>query len=143
MAFAARAKRLYQMPNTVESVIDRLWITARGCWEWRGTLARGGYGRVMVGGVRTVVHRIVYEHLVGSIPDGKELDHTCRNRQCANPAHLEPVTHRENLQRTQLRRGKNKPPEKRSEPPLRRVISDLFDMSADELQRALDNRREM
>ena len=33
------------------------------------------------------------------IPDGKELDHLCRNRKCVNPKHLESVTHRENILR--------------------------------------------
>lgn len=33
------------------------------------------------------------------IPAGMHLDHTCRNRGCVNPAHLEPVTQRENTLR--------------------------------------------
>lgn len=42
-------------------------------------------------------HRFSYEILVGPIPEGMELDHLCKNRRCVNPAHLEPVTHHENL----------------------------------------------
>jgi hypothetical protein len=46
-----------------------------------------------------LVHRDVYEQLVGPIPEGLVLDHLCRNRSCCNPAHLEPVTTAENVRR--------------------------------------------
>jgi hypothetical protein len=36
---------------------------------------------------------------VGKIPEGLQIDHLCRVRECANPAHLEAVTCRENLLR--------------------------------------------
>jgi len=41
----------------------------------------------------------MYESVKGPIPPGFEPDHLCRNRRCINPAHLEPVTRRENLRR--------------------------------------------
>jgi HNH endonuclease len=41
----------------------------------------------------------MYRLLVGPVPEGLELDHLCRNRACVNPAHLEPVSHRENVLR--------------------------------------------
>lgn len=44
-------------------------------------------------------HCIVYERLVGRVPNGLELDHLCRVRNCVNPSHLEPITHRENVLR--------------------------------------------
>lgn len=39
------------------------------------------------------------QQMVGPIPAGLVLDHLCRVRRCCNPAHLEPVTQRENLMR--------------------------------------------
>jgi hypothetical protein len=70
-----------------------------GCWEWTGAITRLGYGNAYVGGRTMLAHRAVYEALVGPVPNGLTLDHLCRNRGCVNPAHLEPVTHRENVLR--------------------------------------------
>lgn len=42
---------------------------------------------------------MMYELVVGPVSDGLVLDHLCRNRSCVNPAHLEPVTIGENVQR--------------------------------------------
>jgi len=66
-----------------------------GCWLWRGSQSRGGYGRYN----ETLAHRVAYELFVGSIPEGLTLDHLCRVRHCVNPEHLEPVTLGENLRR--------------------------------------------
>lgn len=81
----------------------RMWarIDKRGpneCWPWTGVIGRDGYGKFR----GTSAQREVYQALVGLIPDGLELDHLCRNRSCVNPAHLEPVTHRENGARSPL-----------------------------------------
>ena len=69
------------------------------CWPWRGQVNRGGYGVARYKRRTTTAHRAIYRILVGPIPDGLELDHLCRNRLCVNPAHLEPVTHLENVRR--------------------------------------------
>jgi hypothetical protein len=45
-------------------------------------------------------HRIAYELLVGVLPDGLEIDHLCKVRNCVNPTHLEAVTHWENVNRS-------------------------------------------
>lgn len=83
---------------------QRLWSRVeRGdpsaCWPWTGHLT-GGYGRIRLpGGGGAPTHRVAYELLVGPIPEGLVLDHVCRNTVCCNPAHLEPVTVRENTRR--------------------------------------------
>ena len=71
-----------------------------GCWNWTASTTPGGYGSLSLpNGERCVAHRFSYEHHVGPIPDGLQIDHLCRNRRCVNPEHLEPVTQRENILR--------------------------------------------
>lgn len=72
---------------------------AEPCWIWRGWNSANGYGKVKIGGRAHMAHRAIYECLVGPIPAGRVLDHLCRNRACCNPAHMEPVTVRENTRR--------------------------------------------
>ncbi len=63
-----------------------------GCWEWTGTIDSGGYG--ILNGKR--LHRLVYEAIIGDIPDGLVVRHMCHNRSCYNPNHLKPGTSFEN-----------------------------------------------
>jgi hypothetical protein len=84
---------------------ERFWakVDAEGdCWEWTGSTNEKGYGvfkpSPQRGNVRS--HRFAWEILVGPIPEGLELDHRCQNRRCCNTAHLEPVTHAVNSQRS-------------------------------------------
>lgn len=70
------------------------------CWLWKASTTFG-YGQFAPRNKMRPLraHRFAYELLVGPIPEGLELDHLCRVRHCVNPAHLEPVTHRENCLR--------------------------------------------
>ena len=65
-----------------------------GCWLWVGPLDRKGYGAAKIDGQSTGAYRAVWRTLVGPIPDGMYLDHTCMVRSCVNPDHLRIVTPR-------------------------------------------------
>lgn len=68
------------------------------CWLWTGPPTPKGYGKYRWEGDQQA-HRVAYRMLVGPIPEGLTLDHTCRNRLCVRPAHLDPVTAVVNTQR--------------------------------------------
>jgi len=85
-------------------------VVSSGCWEWRGYADPNGYARIYdperPQGQRVQwAHRAFYERHVGPIPAGMEIDHTCCNTICVNPAHLEPVTRPEHIRRTFMRLG--------------------------------------
>lgn len=86
-----------RQPKPLVHRLDERIATGPGCWQWTGAINRHGYGQFLfTDGSRRAAHRIVYELIVGPIPEGLQLDHLCRNRGCVNPNHLEPVTNREN-----------------------------------------------
>ena len=74
------------MDERIARFVER--IPFSGCWIWMGSLDSHGYGQA----AKRIAHRVIYQHLLGPIPKGLELDHLCRVRCCVNPAHLEPVT---------------------------------------------------
>ncbi len=96
---------------TVEERLRRNHIVENGCWRWTGSHGPKGYGFISTSGRTRAVHRVAYEIWNGPIPDGLEIDHECRVRDCINPEHLRAMTHRENVRRavrsrrTHCRRG--------------------------------------
>lgn len=66
------------------------------CWEWQGARTSTGYGSVGHDFRHMSAHVLAYEHWVGPVPSGLELDHLCRNRACCNPAHLRPIPRADN-----------------------------------------------
>lgn len=81
---------------------------ATGCWDWTaGKIPGSGYPVFAIDCRSVRAHRTSYEHFVGPIPEGLTLDHLCRNPSCVNPAHLEPVTQRENILRGNNRCAQN------------------------------------
>jgi hypothetical protein len=69
------------------------------CWVWQGGSTPKGYGRFWDGERMVGPHRFAYALLVEPIPEGKQIDHLCRNPSCVNPDHLDVVTPGENTHR--------------------------------------------
>jgi len=102
--------RVYTPIPAHERVLARS-VQDGDCLVWTGTVNNAGYGTVGVPqgepGHRKVVprlvHRVVYEALVGPIPDGLVIDHLCATRRCVRVDHLEAVTPAENSRRGEPR----------------------------------------
>ena len=73
-------------------VASRLVRTSSGCLEWTGHVGRDGYGQVKVDGRTRPVHVVVFELLVGPVPAGHEVGHTCHDRDATCPGG--PCAHR-------------------------------------------------
>jgi len=87
------------MPRTKTE--DRFWVKVEktdDCWLWTGTKMRG-YGRFNDGTRHVGVHRYSYELHIGPIPAGCQVHHTCEEKACVNPAHLEAVTRAQHFER--------------------------------------------
>lgn len=83
-------------------VAERFWekVDKSGdCWMWTASIKHSGYGNFNIDGKTCIAHRVAYElHTGGSIPDGMEIDHICRNRACVRPEHLRVATRKQNME---------------------------------------------
>ena len=71
-------------------------VTRDGCWEWQRRI-KDGYGTVQIAGRVHQVHRLSLQAKHGRPLGVLAAHHKCANSKCANPDHLQPVTHRENV----------------------------------------------
>lgn len=114
---AAKSGVLDQYARTLHRSIDE-WLAEidqtdpEACWPWPGSTTEDGYGTAWDRPRMRPAHRVVYQRLIGPIPDGMTLDHMCHDsnvcregracphRRCVNPAHLQPAAHIDNARRS-------------------------------------------
>lgn len=76
------------------------------CWNWKADRFRAGYGMFTLrrpGRKTWAAHRIAWIMWnMQAIPRGMVISHTCSNKACVNPRHLELATYSENNQHTVL-----------------------------------------
>lgn len=70
---------------------SRIVESPMGCWLWQGPLDKDGYGTFFFRRLNRRAHRVGYFLRHGPIAQGLVVNHTCRNRACVNPQHLEAV----------------------------------------------------
>ena len=92
-----------RLPTRIQRKIEP--VTESGCWIWTGAANR--YGHSCLKGKAKTAHRLVYELLIGEIPEGMELMHSCDIGVCVNPNHLSVGTHNDNM-KDMVKKGRSK-----------------------------------
>lgn len=112
MLATRRLKMSERRVSLLERIKRNVKINDNGCRIWQGATSGNhekgktgrGYGRISVNGHTCAVHRVSYVCEHGYIPNKVQVDHTCNNRLCCNPEHLEAVTHKQNCKRRDKRK---------------------------------------
>lgn len=75
------------------------------CWPWTGSVNDKGYGKFYDGKRYRSAANYGYEALIGPIPEGLEINHSCNVHGCQNPGHWLLDTHAVNLEEMRERTG--------------------------------------
>lgn len=108
--FAAGLGRLPRGAS-VEQQLEHKTDRSGACWLWIGKVRPDGYGFAYVEGKTRIAHKVSYEHYVGKVPKGMQLDHKYASkgcpRHCVNPEHLQVVTQQQNLENISTVKGRS------------------------------------
>ena len=81
--------RVVPDPGLILRFIRKVKVDRRtGCWVWQARKDDNGYGQISYRGQARGAHRVAYAMFVRTIAPGTDVDHTCHNPSCVNPAHL-------------------------------------------------------
>ena len=106
-----------------------------GCWEWKASLNRYGYGYFRVGRTMETAHRVAVM-IDGRDPYGHCCLHTCDNRACVNPRHIYLGSDADNVRDRDLRTDMSKQREvaRRTAPMAARTLRKLTAEQAREIR---------
>ena len=88
--------------------VERYRVVRGECWE-TALSPNKTYPQLKIAGAQAAVHRVVFEHVHGPIPQGMYVLHTCDNPRCHRPDHLYAGTLSQNMS-DMWGRGRHKPP---------------------------------
>ena len=80
----------------IRRILAHSVIGPGGCLLWQLS-TKNGYGQLSVDGAMVYTHRLMYELLVGPIPPGLQVLHSCDVKPCNNFDHFFLGTQRDNL----------------------------------------------
>lgn len=93
-----------RVKSNIDKIMRRVMISEHSfnetpCWIWTGKTSREGYGVISINNKRRRAHRYAWEYFNGVLKKELVIDHLCKNRNCVNILHLEPVPNTENVLR--------------------------------------------
>ena len=94
---------------TYSKLPARFWRKVKaqnGCLVWTGSRLPTGYGRFYIDEKVKLAHRLVAEEILGEIPDGSVVLHSCDNPPCVSRDHLSYGTQGENM-KEMVERGRS------------------------------------
>lgn len=84
--------------DPVQRILAKIKINKiTDCEEFTGYTNKDGYGHILNGTQRSLVHRLMAEFYYTKIKPGEVVRHLCNNRKCVKKEHLKIGTQKENI----------------------------------------------